>query len=49
MLIVWPELSWIGDSTFLLAFLAIGAVITTLVFRYAVRRARREQDHRDDE
>ncbi|MCB1483496.1 MAG: hypothetical protein KDJ17_01230 [Hyphomicrobiaceae bacterium] len=48
MLIVWPEFLWIGDSTFILAFLALGAVITTLVFRYAVRRARREQDHSDE-
>ena len=49
MLLVWPQFDWISDSAFFLLFLALGTVITALVYRYAVRRATREKDHGDDE
>ncbi len=45
MLIVWPELYWLDDRIVILAFLAVGTVITALVFRVVLNKVRRHNDH----
>ncbi len=44
MLIGWPGRQPLEDWQLLVLLLALGAVVTAIVFRYALRRARRDQN-----
>ena len=48
MLIGWPGRQPLDDWQLLLLLVALGAVITAIVFRYARRRAARERDPEQD-